>query len=50
MDSNFTLYAFCLLAFVVGLIVLKKVASCIIKTLILLVLAGLVVAYFLLRT
>ena len=50
MDNDFTLYVLCLLAFIVGIVVLKKVASCIIKALILLVLAGLVVAYFLLRT
>ncbi|SFF91130.1 hypothetical protein [Prevotella sp. KH2C16] len=40
MEHNFIYYIFVLLAVVVGFIVVKKIASCLIKTLILMLLVG----------
>lgn len=50
MDSNFLYYAFVLAAIIVGVLVVKKIASCLIKSIVLIVLAALLLfiyfAYF----
>jgi hypothetical protein len=43
MDSQIAYYVFVLIAIAVGVIVIKKVASCLIKSIVTLVLVGLVV-------
>jgi len=47
MNNDFTLYIACLIAIIVGVVIIKKVASCLIKTIALLIVVGLLVAYFL---
>ena len=48
MDTlNITYYIFCLLAIVIGIVIVKKVASCLIRTVVLLALvAALAFLYF----
>ena len=47
MTDNFTFYVFCLVAIVVGFLVVKKIASCLIKSVIMLAIAAvLVYVYF----
>ena len=46
MNNDFTLYIVCLIAIVVGIVIVKKVASCLIKTIVLLIIVGLLAAYF----
>lgn len=50
MDTSFTYFLFVLVAIVVGVIVVKKIAGCLIKTVVLLLLVGLLAylyfAYF----
>ena len=48
-NEDFTFYVFCLLAFIVGIFILKKVASCLLKTVFTIVLIGLLVLYYFLR-
>ena len=47
MDNNFVYYLFVLIALVAGIVIVKKVTSCLIKTIALLVIIGmLVLLYF----
>lgn len=48
MDSSFAYYAFCLIAAIVGFIVLKKVTGCVIKMVVTFVAVAIIAAiYFL---
>ena len=47
MDSSLSYYVFPILAFVVGIVIVKKIASCLIKTIVLFLLAvGLALVYY----
>jgi hypothetical protein len=46
MDNNFVYYLFVLIALVAGIIVVKKVTSCLIKTIALLVIIGMLVLLY----
>lgn len=51
MDSHFTFYVFLILAFVVSIFIIRKIASCFLKLIIAAVTLGvLVAAYFLLQS
>lgn len=45
-SSNFGYYIFCLLAFVVGFLFVKKLAGCLIKTVIMAVLLAVLAAFY----
>ena len=50
MDSHFTFYVFLILAFVVSIFIIRKIASCLLKLIIAAVTLGVVVAaYFLMQ-
>ena len=50
MDSHFTFYVFLILAFVVSIFIIRKIASCLLKLIIAAVVLGVVVAaYFLMQ-
>ena len=50
MDSHFTFYVFLILAFVVSIFIIRKIASCRLKLIIAAVVLGVVVAaYFLMQ-
>lgn len=47
MDNNFLYYIFCIVAIIVGFVILKKVASCLIKSIVMIaILAALAFVYF----
>ena len=47
MDSSLSYYVFLILAFVIGIVIVKKIASCLIKTIVLFLLAtGLALVYY----
>ena len=47
MDSSLSYYVFLILVFVVGIVIVKKIASCLIKTIVLFLLAtGLALVYY----
>ena len=47
MDTSFSYYIFLIIAFVVGVVIVKKIASCLIKTIVLFLLAiGLALVYY----
>lgn len=47
MDNNLAYYIFCIIAFIVGIIVLRKVAGCLLKSVLFAILvAALAVIYF----
>ncbi len=46
MDENLTYYIFVLLAVIVGFLIVKRVASCLIKSIVLALLAAALVLYY----
>ena len=46
MTSNITYYIFCLIAIVVGFLVVKKIASCMIKTIVAIITVGIIAAIY----
>lgn len=47
MDHNLTYYLFCLIAIIAGILIVKKVASCLIRTVVIIILlAVLTFCYF----
>ena len=40
MESNFTFYIFCLIAIVVAFVVIKKVTSCLVKSILMLIIVA----------
>lgn len=47
MDNSFVYYIFCIIAFIVGIVVLRKVAGCLLKSVLLaIIIAAFAVIYF----
>ena len=46
MNPDFTLYIVALVAFIVGFLIIKKVTSCLVKTIVLLVIAAAIALYY----
>ena len=46
MNPDFTLYIVALVAFIVGFLIIKKVTSCLVKAIVLLVIASAIALYY----